>query len=424
LGLLDEAEDGGVGGIDAGAAGASGAAAAARGRSESPAQRRPTRLFMSRLSAGRPPARQPLDVESVARASEPCGALLRWLQELVVEHVERTKVLKELLALEAELVLADRREAALEGDAAEAESALARARGTLAEQERALERLQREQAAAQKAAADVARLDALRAGKESPSKPGTPEPKLKPKPRPKPRPASPVNVELEISGTLAFVEQELARLRVNFARGMVTVLEGDPEHALVLPKIADILKDHRGKLKLLIEGHCGRDEPDGTDVERCLAVYQWLVEVAGCPPGLLRIKGRGTSFGMGQCAVPVPIQELVVKQGPRGADLETVQAKPGLYFSAIGADLTAEAKPILAEMAKCLLADGHTVRIEGHIDKGEQPEVAMQRARAVRDTLLDLGVERAQLRVESCKALHPLSRLQPAVNRRVEVHLE
>eukprot|EP00971_Amphidinium_carterae_P230947 4582982-Amphidinium_carterae.1 len=51
----------------------------------------------------------------------------------------------------------------------------------------------------------------------------------------------------------------------------------------------------QGRLKFLIEGHREEDEADGTDLERSLAVYQWLVEVAGAPPGLLRLKGRSTT---------------------------------------------------------------------------------------------------------------------------------
>lgn len=381
-------------------------------RSESPAQRRPARTSLARPS-GRASgvARPPLEVEAVARASEPCGSLLRWLRELVIEHVERTKLLKELAALEPELAAGERREAHLECDAAEAEAALSRARSTLAERERAHERLLREQSAAQRASRDVARLDALRLGKEAPPRAAsTPEPKPKPKPKAPPPP----QLELEVSGTLAVVEQELARLTIKFDHGLAAVLEGDPEHALMLPKIADILKDHRGKLKLLIEGHCKSGEPDGLDIERSLAVYQWLVEVAGCTPGFLRIKGRGTTYGMGQCAVPVPIQELVVRRGP----------VPGLLFAEAGAELAAEGRQVLAEMAKCILSDDYTVRIEGHADAGEQPEVALKRACGVRDALLDLGVGRSQLRVESCKAHHPLSRLKAAVNRRVEIHVD
>jgi len=394
-------------------------------RSESPAQRRPTRTSFARPPAKSSAPKQPLDLEAVARASEPCGALLRWLRELVVEHVEREKLLKELAAVQAEIVPAEKREERLEGDTAEAESALARQRTALAERERAHEQLLREQSAAQRAAKDVARLDALRAGKVTP--PATPPPEVKPKPKPKPKPPPPApqeKVELEVSGTLAVVERELSRLCIKFDEGLAAVLEGNPEHALLLPKIADILKDHRGKLKLLIEGHCGPGEPDGLDMDRSLAVYQWLVEVAGCTPGFMRIKGRGTSYGMGRCAVPVPIQELVVRHGPRRAEADLAQARPGLYFDAAGVELPAESHQIMAEMAKTILSDEYTVRVEGHTDKGEPPEVALKRACAVRDTLLGLGVGRPQLRVESCKAFYPLSRRQAAVNRRVELHIE
>jgi len=121
--------------------------------------------------------------------------------------------------------------------------------------------------------------------------------------------------------------------------------------------------------------------------------------------------------------VPVPVQELFAKQGPLCADLAGTSAKPGLYFQEAGADVTVEAREILTAMAKHLVEDEDNVRIEGHADSNENPEVALQRARAVRDALVGLGVSKSQLRPESCKSLHPLSRTHPAANRRVEVHL-
>ncbi|CAE8658780.1 unnamed protein product, partial [Polarella glacialis] len=48
-----------------------------------------------------------LDVASVTRASAPCGPLLRWIQELVIEHVERTKLQAKLIASKLQLVSAE-----------------------------------------------------------------------------------------------------------------------------------------------------------------------------------------------------------------------------------------------------------------------------------------------------------------------------
>ena len=43
----------------------------------------------------------------------------------------------------------------------------------------------------------------------------------------------------------------------------------------------------------------------GTERARSLAVLQG----SGCAPGLLRLKGCGSTAGLGQLVVPVPIQE-------------------------------------------------------------------------------------------------------------------
>ena len=37
-----------------------------------------------------------------------------------------------------------------------------------------------------------------------------------------------------------------------------------------------------------------------------------LVQVAGCAPGLLRLKGCGSTAGLGQLVVPVPIQATLL----------------------------------------------------------------------------------------------------------------
>eukprot|EP00931_Biecheleriopsis_adriatica_P045070 TRINITY_DN25829_c0_g1_i2.p1 TRINITY_DN25829_c0_g1~~TRINITY_DN25829_c0_g1_i2.p1 ORF type:complete len:589 (-),score=183.20 TRINITY_DN25829_c0_g1_i2:23-1765(-) len=364
---------------------------------ESTSRRSSLRRSSTGLAAAPKP---PLEVSSVSRASEPCGSLLRWVQELVVEHVERKRVQAELEAAAAELKAAEAAEAKVEGDVAEAEAALAKAKASLEEQEAALAKLKEERAAAEKAARDIQKLNSL----VSPSK-AAPKPKARPEPAKKE-----VEVELEVSGTLAAVEQQLAQSGIPFGAGSADILEGDAKQALLLPKIAQILKEHRGKLKLEIEGHQEDGEQEGLDVDRSLAVYQWLVEVAGCAPGLLRLKPCGSKVGLGRCAVPVPIQELVTRAGPMPAEQELLGSCPcGLYFREASADLLPETKAVLAVMGKCL--------------KEEDPGIAGERAVRVRNELLNMGVSRSQLKAQSCKSLHPLSRTHPAANRRVEIHI-
>mmetsp|Transcript_73454 Transcript_73454/g.102045 ORF Transcript_73454/g.102045 Transcript_73454/m.102045 type:complete len:103 (+) Transcript_73454:3-311(+) len=95
----------------------------------------------------------------------------------------------------------------------------------------------------------------------------------------------------------------------------------------------------------------------------------------------------------------------------------------GLYFAEGSTELLQEAKPLLAVFSKNLVEDEYSVRIEGHVDKKENADIAGQRAAKIRDLLADLGVPRSKMKPQSCKAFHPLSRTQLAVNRRVEIHI-
>lgn len=358
----------------------------------------------------------PLDIAAVLRASEPCGPLLHWVQALIVEHTERIKLQAELTEAVAARTKAESSEAEAEADLAEAEALLGRLREALASQEAALEQLAAEKMAAEKALRDIRRLDSIavptKAPKVSESPKASPEKKAE---------KIPIPIELEVSGTLAAVEQKLAQCGVPFKRADAQVLEGDPQQALILPRIAEILKDHRGKLKLLLKGHQAEGEEPGTDLERSLAVYQWLVEVAGCAPGLLRLKGCGSTAGLGQLVVPVPIQELVIRSGPKPAEMEGMNFPSGLYFAKDSTSLLPEIEVLLPPLGKAL--EEHAVRLEGHVDRDENPDLAGRRAVRVRELLMELGVPRTQMRPQSCKALHPLSRTQLAVNRRVELHI-
>eukprot|EP00434_Breviolum_minutum_P021776 symbB.v1.2.019221.t1/scaffold1565.1/size111341/8 len=221
--------------------------------------------------------------------------------------------------------------------------------------------------------------------------------------------------------TISGKDSSLAQCGVPFKRADAQVLEGDPQQALILPRIADIMKEHRGKLKLQLEGHQAEGEEPGTDLERSLAVYQWLVEVAGCAPGLLRLKGCGSTAGLGQLVIPVPIQELVFRSGPKPAEMENFPS--GLYFAKDSIDLLPETIELLAPLGKAFADENYAVRLEGHVDKDENPDLAGQRAARVRELLMELGVPRTKMRPQSCKALHPLSRTKHAVNRRVELHI-
>lgn len=95
----------------------------------------------------------------------------------------------------------------------------------------------------------------------------------------------------------------------------------------------------------------------------------------------------------------------------------------GLYFAKDSIELLPETTELLPPLGKAFSEENYVVRLEGHVDKDENPDLAGQRAVRVRDLLIELGVPRTKMRPQSCKALHPLSRTKHAVNRRVELHI-
>lgn len=378
----------------------------------------------------------PLDVDMVSHASQPCGALLLWMLELVREYGEEEKLRRQLHSIEKTLQEAEARLRRLESELEKVEAATKEKQELAIEQERVLQHLQNE----------LAKHDGV-----------TTKGAAAPKPAAKRRPPSPemrttadsFKVAVELCGSMAHVERELSKLKVPFDKGEAKagstnqdeqmfltprpwvsgwvneVLCGNAEQAVVLPKLAELIKKGRGSLKVLIEGHCQSGEKDGSDMERCLAVYEWLVQAAAVPPGLLRIKGCGQSQGIGRYAIPVPIHELAPSSGPLPAEIQAASAKapPGIYFQASSATLGLEIKSIVNAMAKFLCDDDDVlVRIEGHTDRDEREGLGMERAMSVIEVLIGSGVKSSRLKPMNCKHLHPLDRIHGCMNRRVELH--
>jgi len=351
----------------------------------------------------------PLDVEMVSHASSPCGALLCWMLELVREHVEEERLRKDLDAVEALLREAEARLDRLEADMAEAEAKLAMKKTQAEEKERELQKARAE--VAKQPAPAPAPLAFLPAKKKA-APPPPPTPKI-------------IAVEVEMGGSMAHVERDLASCRVPFEKDAIKVLCGNVEQALLLPKLADIIKASKGSLKVLLEGHRSDKEKDGDDVDRTLAVYEWLVQAAAVRPGNLRIRGFGDSQGQGSCVIPVPIHELAVKSGPIPQEISSVSSKagPGLYFQASSATLTSETRTIASAMGEFLNAeDDVAVRLEGHTHGDESDDLGWDRAVAIREVLVGLGIKASRLKPMNAKHLHPLSTLHGALNRRVELH--
>jgi outer membrane protein OmpA-like peptidoglycan-associated protein len=369
----------------------------------------------SRRSERRNKEKPPLEVEMVAHASEPCGALLKWMLELVREYLERESIEQELSDIGTRLERCERCSVKLKCDAAEIEAKLAQVLAAIQAKEQRLNKLRLEKEAAERATQDLKKLK--EATPPSPESRRPMETKGKEKAK---------QIELELSGSMAHLEHKVAQLRVKFRSGESEVCHGDPEQAIILPQIADLLKAQKGS-KFLLEGHCEPGEKDGIDYERCLAVFDWLVEGALCPPGSLRIKGRKAACGEGRSVVPVLIDELIVKSGPVSQDLEaaTIKTKPGLFFASCSAELSSENKQILGGMAEWLnMEDDTYIRIEGHIGTNEEAKFAAQRAQAVVDQLHRLGVAKKRLKPTACGNRHPASRLHDELNRRVELHVE
>merc|ERR1712056_143268 len=74
-----------------------------RSEQDSPAFRRRS---MPAATLPRMPPKQPLEISIVARACEPCGPLLRWIRELVLNFMERRRLQQELDTVEVDLFLA------------------------------------------------------------------------------------------------------------------------------------------------------------------------------------------------------------------------------------------------------------------------------------------------------------------------------
>lgn len=240
-------------------------------------------------------------------------------------------------------------------------------------------------------------------------------------------PARPVwRIELDVSGCLTSVRQQLAKLRVPFSKGHSALpSSGEPQEPLAtLARLVALLKEHRGRLKLRLVGHCELGERSGLDLERADAAFSWLSE-AGISPGILRVDGVNLGDGCGgRCVVPQAVQELVPLYGPITPELAAASAPVGLYFEAKSAAPGQEAMAILTEMAAWLQDEDAAVVVEGHTDRNESVELSSRRAHATREILVRLGVSPKRVLTESCGAAYPLSRQHNAPNRRVELHVQ
>ncbi len=128
-------------------------------------------------------------------------------------------------------------------------------------------------------------------------------------------------------------------------------------------------------------------------------------------------------------------------EGVEGRFSEVTTVREGKLLTVGGAipfdkessDLTPDSVPILVDIARKIgghtnvfMVKGHTSRDEEYHLRGSGQNLSFERAKAVFDRLIALGVERESLRVEICWDTEPLkegtySEMALAANRRVEV---
>ncbi len=104
-----------------------------------------------------------------------------------------------------------------------------------------------------------------------------------------------------------------------------------------------------------------------------------------------------------------------------------------VYFDKLSSELSEESIPVIKHIARQIkghtnvfLVKGHTSRDEEYALKGKGRDLSYERAKVVRDKLIEFGVNPESLRIQSCRAYEPVqkgaySELARGKNRRVEV---
>jgi outer membrane protein OmpA-like peptidoglycan-associated protein len=136
----------------------------------------------------------------------------------------------------------------------------------------------------------------------------------------------------------------------------------------------------------------------------------------GCPP-------PACTPGAAGCGAPLAVLTS-----------ERVELKGRVYFEAGRSTIEARSFPLLDDAARVLVAHPEIahVRVEGHTDEtgseGDNAALSQSRANAVRDYLVQRGVDAARLRAEGFGASRPLvegkTTKARAENRRVELVIE
>ncbi len=253
-------------------------------------------------------------------------------------------------------------------------------------------------------------------------------------------PAAPLHI---LQGVAEYCRQVPShRLRI------IVLCAEAPDQASFLVSAKDLLRTARQlalPLCILHSGTLGERSLWKALAAHTGGVYLWNAAAA---PELLSwqlrrlLRGLQTHYRV-RFPAPVPCSGLFLRfsseqftpvtyhQYPDDSVPEPPQLRTLCFFAAGDTTITDDAKPLLADLAQWLRAYPHeAVELIGHSGHTEKAAdaLAVQRARAVRRYLLQLGVSSRQLRIRSEGNRRPLSYFEQTVqqqrsNRRVEFRL-
>ena len=130
---------------------------------------------------------------------------------------------------------------------------------------------------------------------------------------------------------------------------------------------------------------------------------------------------------------PAPVQEPEM-QAETQPEVQAIELNEVVYFDRGSSTLRRESSPSMDELARLLKEhpEIQVVSVEGHADDRGAPalntELSRQRADAVRNALIERGIDPARLRAKSFGSTKPLApndtEANRALNRRVQLRIE
>ncbi|MFZ8835441.1 MAG: OmpA family protein [Flavobacteriales bacterium] len=169
--------------------------------------------------------------------------------------------------------------------------------------------------------------------------------------------------------------------------------------------------------------HIGRQRSDGTDGAFTLSFpLEEAVILQVEQPGYLFYSQREESFDAKEMVIEVPLWPL---------EIGSILILTDVLFETSSSSLAPDFQPELEQLAKTMKQSDVKIRITGHTDglgnTRDNLELSLSRARAVRDYLVEMGVDQSRLEVEGMGARRPLATNDTpegrARNRRTEIEV-